>query len=301
VIALAGWGLVPLGDRIEDGLYDDPVLIRRQSRHQRIVLTRRRDDLRLFLDGQLQFSSLDEYRYHEALVHPAMALQGRPSRVLLLGAGDGLALREVLRWSGVRQVDVLELDPAMVELARQQPFLRRLNGASLEDRRVRVIVGDAFERVRQLQGTYDVIIADFPDPATAALARLYSVTFYGRLLRRLAPDGVLVTQASTPFFSPRVLASIQATLAELHLQTRPYGVDVPSFGPWGFVLAYRGGRSSGPAVLPFQGRWIDQGQLNRLFPLSRDLTLPPGERVLPNRLQRPVLADYQRQGRWREN
>jgi spermidine synthase len=112
---------------------------------------------------------------------------------------------------------------------------------------------------------------------------------------------VLVTQASTPFFSPRVLASIQATLAELHLQTRPYGVDVPSFGPWGFVLAYRGGRSPGPAVLPFQGRWIDQGQLDRLFPLSRDLALPPGERVLPNRLQRPVLADYQRQGRWREN
>nr|WP_254217045.1 polyamine aminopropyltransferase [Synechococcus sp. CCY 9618] len=301
VIAVAGWGLVPLGDRIEDGLYDDPVVSRIQSRHQRIVLTRRRDDLRLFLDGQLQFSSLDEYRYHEALVHPAMAIQGHPARVLLLGAGDGLALREVLRWPGVGQVDVVELDPVMLRLAREQPFLRRLNGASLEDRRVRLLVGDAFEQVRQLRGTYDVIIADFPDPATAPLARLYSVTFYGRLLRRLAPDGIFVTQASTPFFSPRVLASIQATLAELDLQTRPYGVDVPSFGPWGFVLAYRRGIRPGPAVLPFQGRWIDQGQLDRLFPLSRDLTLPPGERVLPNRLQRPVLADYQRRGRWRDN
>lgn len=301
VIALAGWGLVPLGDRIEDGLYEDPVVSRLQSRHQRIVLTRRRDDLRLFLDGQLQFSSLDEYRYHEALVHPAMALQGRPQRVLLLGAGDGLALREVLRWPAVRQVDVLELDPEMVRLAKQQPFLRRLNGASLEDRRVRLVIGDAFERVRQLRGRYDVIIADFPDPATPPLARLYSVTFYGRLLRRLAPDGMLVTQASTPFFSPRVLASIQATLMELNLTTRPYGVDVPSFGPWGFVLAHRGGKQPAKAVLPFQGRWIDQGQLDRLFPLSRDLALPPGERVLPNRLHQPVLADYQRKGRWREN
>jgi spermidine synthase len=301
LIALAGWGLVPLGDRMEDGLYEDPVVSRLQSRHQRIVLTRRRDDLRLFLDGQLQFSSLDEYRYHEALVHPAMALQGGAKRVLLLGAGDGLALREVLRWPAVQQVDVLELDPAMVKLAREQPFLRRLNGASLEDRRVRLVIGDAFERVRQLRGSYDVIIADFPDPATAPLARLYSVTFYGRLLRRLAPDGMLVTQASTPFFSPKVLASIQATLAELHLTTRPYGVDVPSFGPWGFVLAHRGPPRPGPNVLPFQGRWIDQGQLERLFPLSRDLALPAGERVLPNRLHRPVLADYQRQGRWREN
>jgi len=301
VVALAGLGLVPLGDRIEDGLYEDPVVSRLQSHHQRIVLTRRRDDLRLFLDGQLQFSSLDEYRYHEALVHPVMAWHGRPVRVLLLGAGDGLALREVLRWPAVRQVDVLELDPAVVRLAREQPFLRRLNGASLEDGRVRLVIGDAFQRVRQLQGTYDVIIADFPDPATPALARLYSVTFYGRLLRRLAPDGMLVTQASTPFFSPRVLASIQATLAELRLTTRPYGVDVPSFGPWGFVMAHRGPPRPAPAVLPFQGRWIDQGQLEHLFPLSRDLALPPGERVLPNRLHRPVLADYQRQGRWRQN
>jgi len=144
-------------------------------------------------------------------------------------------------------------------------------------------------------------IADFPDPATPPLARLYSVTFYGRLLRRLAPDGMLVTQASTPFFSPKVLASIQATLKELKLTTRAYGVDVPSFGPWGFVLAHRGPPRPGSAVLPFQGRWIDQGQLERLFPLSRDLALPAGERVLPNRLHRPVLADYQRQGRWREN
>jgi spermidine synthase len=299
--AVVAWLVVPLGHRIEDRLYEDPVVGRLQTRHQRIVLTRRRDDLRLYLDGNLQFSSLDDYRYHEALVHPAMALQGRPQRVLLLGAGDGLALREVLRWPAVRQVDVVELDPAVVQLAREQPFLRRLNGASLEDRRVRLLIGDAFERVRQLRGRYDVIIADFPDPATPPLARLYSVTFYGRLLRRLAPDGMLVTQASTPFFSPKVLASIQATLAELNLTTRPYGVDVPSFGPWGFVLAHRGRKPPAQAVLPFQGRWIDQGQLDRLFPLSRDLALPPGERVLPNRLHRPVLADYQRQGRWREN
>ena len=98
-----------------------------------------------------------------------------------------------------------------------------------------------------------------------------------------------------------MLASIQATLAELNLATRSYGVDVPSFGPWGFVLAHRGQARPHQAVLPFQGRWFDQGQLDRLFPLSRDLSLPPGERVLPNRLHRPVLADYQRQGRWRQN
>ncbi len=298
LVALVAWAVLPLGDRIEDSLYDDPVVGRVQSRHQRIVLTRRRDDLRLFLDGNLQFSSLDEYRYHEALVHPVMAFHRQPHRVLLLGAGDGLALREVLRWPGVQRVDLVELDPAMLQLARRHPFLRRLNQGSLDDPRVHLHSGDAFERVRHLPGAYDVVIADFPDPATAPLARLYSVSFYGRLLQLLAPDGRLVTQASTPFFTPKVLASIQATFEQLPLTTRAYSVDVPSFGPWGFVIAYRAGQTLQAVPLPFSGRWADDAQIARLFPLPRDLRLPAGQQVRPNRLLRPVLSEYQRQSRW---
>lgn len=298
LMALAGLQLGPLERRIEDALYDDPVVGRLQSRHQRIVLTRRRNDLRLYLDGSLQFSSLDEYRYHEALVHPAMARHGRPRRVLLLGAGDGLALREVLRWPSVQRVDLVELDRQMLQLARQQPLLRRLNRGSLSDPRLRLHVGDAFALVRQLQGPYDVVIADFPDPATQAVARLYSVAFYGRLLERLASDGQLVTQASAPFFTPRVMASIRVSLETLGLRVDPYSVTVPSFGPWGFVMARRPGAPQRFAPLPFQGRWIDQRQLAALLDLPRDLLPDPGETVLPNRIGRPVLVDYQRSGRW---
>lgn len=300
LVGLAGLLVAPLEGRIEDQFYEDPVIGRLQTRFQRIVLTRRRNDLRLYLDGSLQFSSLDEYRYHEALVHPAMALQGRPRRVLLLGAGDGLALREVLRWRGLERVDLVELDPAMLRLARRQPFLRRLNQASLEDPRVRLHVGDAFGLARRLPGRYDVVVADFPDPDNPAVARLYSVAFYGQLLGRLAPDGLLVTQASSPFFAPKVMASIEATFQALGLETSPYSVDVPSFGPWGFVIARRAGQPKRPPVLPFQGRWIDQAQLSHLFSLPRDLRPAPGETVEANRLSRPVLVPYQRQSRWRE-
>jgi spermidine synthase len=298
VVAALGLAVAPLGNRIEDGLYDDPVVGRLQTRHQRIVLTRRRNDLRLYLDGQLQFSSVDEYRYHEALVHPAMAWHPSPRRVLLLGAGDGLAAREVLRWPGVERIDLVELDEGMVRLARQQPFLRRLNGGSLDDPRLRVHVGDAFAVVRQLPDRYDVVIADFPDPASAPLARLYSVAFYGRLRACLAPGGMIVTQASSPFFAPKVMASIAATLKELGLAARPYSVDVPSFGPWGFVLASRPGQRLVARPLPFEGRWIDRPRLDQLFQLPRDLRPPPGQPVLPNRLTRPVISDYQRQGLW---
>jgi spermidine synthase len=298
LVALAGLLVAPLGERIEDSLYEDPVVGRLQSRHQRIVLTRRRDDLRLYLDGNLQFSSLDEYRYHEALVHPAMARHGQPRRVLLLGAGDGLALREVWRWPSVEQVDLVELDPVMLRLARRHPFLRHLNGDSLADPRLRLHVGDAFGLVSRLSGPYDVVIADFPDPVSPALARLYSVAFYGRLLQRLAPNGQLVTQASTPFFTPKVMASIEATLADLQLQASPYSVTVPSFGPWGFVLAQRRQPPRPFAALPFAGRWIDARQLASLFHLPRDLRPDPGHPVRPNRLGQPVLVEYQRHGRW---
>lgn len=302
LVGAGGLAVAPLGARIEDSLYDDPVVGQLQSRHQRLVLTRRRDDLRLYLDGSLQFSSLDEHRYHEALVHPAMALHGNARRVLLLGAGDGLALREILRWPGVQRVDLVELDPLMLRLARRHPFLRRLNGGSLDDPRVRLHLGDAFALMDRLPGGYDVAIADFPDPASPGVARLYSVAFYGRLLARLAPDGQLVTQASSPFFTPLVMASIQASLEQLPLRARPYSVTVPSFGPWGFVLAQRRDTPGRPfAPLPFRGRWIDDRQLAGLFDLPADLRPTAGETVLPNRLGRPVLIDYQRRARWRDN
>ena len=300
ITALAALAVVPLGQRIEDSLYEDPVVGRQQSRFQRIVLTRRRDDLRLYLDGQLQFSSLDEYRYHEALVHPPMAFHPRPRRVLLLGAGDGLAVRELLRWPSLQRIDLIELDPALLQLARSHPFLRRLNQSSLDDPRVHVQVGDAFAWIRTHKAApYDVVIADFPDPDSPALARLYSLTFYGLLRNRLAADGLIVTQASSPFFSPKVMASIRASFAAVGLANQSYSVDVPSFGPWGFVLAHRSGQRLQAAPLPFQGRWIDPVQLARLFDLPRDLLPHQGGAVLPNRLSRPVILDYARESLWR--
>ena len=256
--------------------------------------------MRLYLDGQLQFSSLDEYRYHEALVHPAMARHGQPHRVLLLGAGDGLALREILRWPSVQRVDLIELDPAVLALARRHPLVQRLHQGSLNDPRLTIHHGDAFQLLGQLDEHFDVVIADFPDPSTPALARLYSVGFYGRLQRRVNAGGVFVTQASTPFFSPDVLASIEASWQQLGWSTRGYSVTVPSFGPWGFVLAQRDHDHDrrGFAPLPFQGRWISDRWLARFPELPPDLRPDPGSVIQPNRLVQPVLVDYQRNGRW---
>ena len=193
---------IPLSNALENNLYDAPIIARVRSPYQKIVLTRWRQDVRLFLDGDLQLSTIDEYRYHEALVHPAMSATPNPKRVLLLGAGDGMAAREVLKWPQVERLLLIDLDPEVVNLSRRHPFLKRVNQGALENPRLEVRIADAFLAAPALDEEFDVIIADFPDPDRPILAKLYAEGFYRRLLPRLAADGVLVTQASSSFFCP---------------------------------------------------------------------------------------------------
>jgi spermidine synthase len=234
--------LVRAGDVVvtaRQQLFEDPIVLQQRSAFQELVLTRGEgDDLRLFLDGDLQFSSRDEHRYHEALVHPAMAA-GPHARVLVLGGGDGLAVREVLRHRGVREVVLVDLDPAVTRLARTE--LRAMNDGALEDPRVRVVHADAFSFVRDRARGFDVVVADLPDPDAIELAKLYSVELYGLLrARALRPGGRLVVQAGSPWFAPEQFWGIGASLREAGLRARPYHVDVPSFGDWGFHLAAAG-------------------------------------------------------------
>ncbi|HEX5543727.1 MAG TPA: polyamine aminopropyltransferase, partial [Micromonospora sp.] len=226
-------------------LYRDPVVHAERSRYQEIVLTRsallptRGDaDLRLYLNGDLQFSSVDEYRYHETLVHPA--LTGPRARVLILGAGDGLAVREVLRYPDVASVTVVELDPAVVRLARTEPQLRALNRGAFDDPRVRLVHADAFSWLRTVAERFDVVIADLPDPDETATAKLYSVEFYTLVGAVLADGARLVVQSGSPYFAPHSFWCIEKTISTAGFVTRPYHVEVPSFGDWGFVLAAPG-------------------------------------------------------------
>jgi spermidine synthase len=286
---------VIIGDRLENSMYEAPIAARIQSPYQRIVLTRKSQDVRLFLDGDLQFSAVDEYRYHEALVHPAMSAIAAPKQVLLLGAGDGMALREILKWQSVERVVLIELDQAVVNLARQHPFLTRLNQGSFADRRVEVIFADAFVAVPKLMGTFDVIIADFPDPDQEILAKLYAAGFYRRLLPKLAPNGVFVTQASSPFFAPRVMACIATTLESIGLIAQPYTIDVPSFGPWGFVLASRRAIDPQDLRLGVATKFLTDSMLASLFNLPGDVRSTPVE---VNKLSHPVIVKYEADARW---
>jgi len=293
VVALVGLGAgVVTADRItawsEDRLYSDEIILARSTPYQRIVLTRWSDDLRLFLNGHLQFSSRDEYRYHEALVHPALAAHPAPRRVLVLGGGDGLAVREILRYPAVQSVTLVDLDSEVTRLFTDNPLLAGLNGGALRDPRVRIVNADAFVWLTSVRDAFDVVVADFPDPHNFSLGKLYSRSFYRTLRSRLAPGGVTVVQATSPMFARRSFWCIAETMRSAGLVSRPYHVYVPSFGEWGFVLA--GGEGwTPPRAYPAGLRFLTVDATPALFAFPPDMAAVPVE---VNRLDNQILVQY---------
>ncbi|SRR5579884_184793 len=275
----------------DTNLYADEVIFSRQTRYQRIVLTKWKDDLRLFLSSHLQFSSRDEYRYHEALVHPGLAAVPAARRVLVLGGGDGLALREILKYANVERVTLVDLDPEMTRLFSENPFLVQLNGGSLRSSRVQVINADAFPWLESSRDMFDFITVDFPDPTSYSLGKLYTTAFYRLLARHLSAQGMAVVQSTSPLFARQSYWCIVETLKQSGLRTYPYHVYVPSFGEWGFVLA--GQRPyEPPSQLPEGLRFLSAQNLGSLFEFPKDMLPVPAE---PNRLNNQVLVRYYEQ------
>lgn len=259
-LAVAGLGGAlawsgPITAALDARLYEETVVLSQRTPYQRIVLTRHRDRTRLYLDGAIQFDTADEARYHEPLVHPAMAHAPRRARVLILGGGDGMAAREVLRWPDVREVVLVDLDPAVTALFRARDDLARLNGAALRDPRLRVVNADAFAWIGADGAAFDVAILDLPDPRNLSLSRLYSAEFYRMLRRRMSAQGVVAAQAGSPLFAPEAFWIVAATL-DGEWDVVPYSSYVPSFGQWGFVLGLPPGMRPRMAALPEGLRYL---------------------------------------------
>ncbi|MEI6534225.1 MAG: polyamine aminopropyltransferase [Verrucomicrobiaceae bacterium] len=227
-----------LMDFSEHGYYSgENVILSKSTPYQRIVLTRHRDDLRLYLNGNLQFSSRDEYRYHESLVHPVMSRVNKSSRILILGGGDGLAMREVLRYPEVAGVTLVDLDPEMTRMFSSVPMLTALNQNSLTSSRAHIINADAFAWLETNHEIFDAVIIDFPDPTSFSLGKLYTTAFYQRLQRALSPGALIVVQTTSPLVARQSYWCVDVTLRACGFQTVPYHCYVPSFGEWGFIMA----------------------------------------------------------------
>jgi len=294
---LVGW--------FEGELYHDDIIYAETTAYQRIVVTHRNGNIRLFLNGGLQFDSIDEHRYHETLVHPAMGLAGRKDEVLILGGGDGMAVREVLKHDGVGNVTLVDLDPAVTRLFRENSRLTALNADALNDPRVAVVHQDAFEFLKSEKKLYNVILIDLPDPKNPSLSKLYSLAFYTEAARHLARDGLLTTQATSPVYARKAFWSISETLAAAPdpyrqgrtLTTQSYHAYIPSFGDWGFVMAGPRKLDWGGIRLPDGLKFLEAAALPGMTEFPPDIAVLEVEK---NTLQAHPLLKYYEEGwaRW---
>ena len=272
----------------EDKFYQDRIVFTAASPYQRIVVTQGKLGHRLFLNGNLQFAERDEYRYHEALVHPAMAAfsAAGPKRVAVLGGGDGMAVREVLKYPSVESVTLVELDPAMTKLFSEQATLTKLNGDALKSPKVKVINTDAFAWLERSTDMFDIIIVDFPDPTNFSIGKLYTNSFYALLDKRLSASGYAVIQTTSPLVARKSYWTVAATIESVGLTATPYHAHVPSFGEWGFIIASRRPWHQ-PKSLPAGLRFLDLPSLPVLFEFPLDMARVPAD---VNRLSNQLLV-----------
>lgn len=300
VVLLLGGMLAAAGPLIKgwsEDIYGDRVVYREQTPYQNIVLTKYKADLRLYLGGNLQFSSIDEYRYHEPLIHIPAAQVSGPLKVLMLGGGDGLAARELLKYPRLEQLTVVDLDPAMFRLARDNPHIRQLNGDSFRDPRVKTISEDAFVFLDRNNERFNLIIADLPDPKNISLARLYSREFYRVARRHLTVDGVFVTQATSPFYAREAFWSIVASLQSAGFkEVVPYHAYVPAFGEWGFVLASDQPLQPEKTQLSTETRFLQPDGIEPLFSFGKDML--PTQEPLASSIDSPLVLTHYLEG-WR--
>ena len=279
----------------EAQLYADEIIHTETSPYQRIVITRWKDDMRLFLNNNLQFSSRDEYRYHEALVHPGLATLPGARRVLILGGGDGLAAREVLKYPQVETVTLVDLDPAMTRLFSTAPALRKLNEDAFQSPKLKVVNADALKWLEEHDEQFDFVVVDFPDPSNFAIGKLYSAAFYRLLDKHLSAGALAVIQSTSPLYARRSFWCVVTTLESVGLNVTPYHALVPSFGEWGFVLASKRAYQM-PTRYEVPTRFLTPETTPALFQFPKDMARVDTE---VNRLNNQVLVRYF-EGEWRQ-
>ncbi len=306
VVLLAGFAASSwLEARISAGMYQDPVVAQERSAYQQVVVTEYRGDTRLYLDNQLQFSSVDEARYHETLAHAAMTSVAAPASVAILGGGDGLLAREVLRYGSVQEVTLVDLDPAVTDLARENRLLTAVNDHALDDPRVTVVNADAFRWVEDTAQTFDVVLVDLVDPSSERVAKLYSQEFYGMVAAHLRPGGAFATQATSSYFTPDAFWQVVSTVraAAPGRTVVPLTVNVPSFGSGASRSRSRADRPT-RCRAPSRARPPGRAALPRRHVLAATTRLPadnPPRDLPPSTLLSPtVQRTYQEDMRaWR--
>ena len=273
---------------VENGLYRDNIIFIKQTQYQKIVVTKHKDDVRLYIDGNCQFSTNDEYRYHEALVHIPMSEVQSHDSVLILGGGDGMAVREVLKYDDVQDIELVDLDKDMIDICMANENITSINDNSLKSDKLRIYNEDAYKYLENTNKKYDVIIVDLPDPNSEVLNKLYSNIFYRMCGNCLKDEGIMVVQSTSPYYAKDAFWCINKTIESEGFFVKPYHLQVPSFGDWGFNMA---SKKEIKEELDFSvdTKYLSKDNVKALFLFGKDEITNDVE---INHLTKPVLMEY---------
>ena len=289
----------------EEMRYKDRVIYSKQTKYQKLVITQSNEDYWLFINGNQQLSTVDEIMYHEPLVHPLLQLYPNPRDILILGGGDGCAAREILKYDAVQHITLVDLDPEMTRIALEHPVLSEINQHAMEHEKVSIINQDGYTFLENGDSYYDIIIIDLPDPKSIELGRLYSYEFYILCHRALKPNGLIVTQAGSPYFAARAYKCIDKSMSEAGFSTVPIHNQVITLGEWGWIL---GAKSLSKeqfkdalVKLDFDGiqtKWINTEAMTLMTSFGKDFTIDPSDSIEINTIHNPVLFNYYMKGEW---
>lgn len=286
-------------------LYEGKVVYSKQTKYQQITVTQLLDHYWLYLNKGKQLSTFDEWFYHEPLVHSVMTVSKKAETVLVMGAGDGCAVRELLKYNQLKKIVVCDLDPEMTKIGKDHPIFRKINEDAFHSNKVEIVNDDAFQFLKNNSAQYDVIIADFPDPRTIELNKLYSFEFYKLCLNRLNENGAFITQASSPYYTTKAFRTIEKTMDAAGFETLPIHNHVYTFGEWGWVI---GSKNLSASSMKEQIRKVDLSDFELKFwkndagylitSFGADLIPIDSEEIEINMIHNPILYRYYAEGNW---
>ncbi|AFM03331.1 putative spermidine synthase with an N-terminal membrane domain [Bernardetia litoralis DSM 6794] len=300
----------------EQKRYKDKIIFEEQSRYQKIVMTQYKKDYWLYLNSHLQFSTFDEWLYHEPLVHPVMQFATKSESqskkegkldILILGGGDGCAAREVLKYDNVNTITLVDLDPSMTKLGKESPIITKVNKNSLNNERVTVYNGDAFNFLTDSMVFYDVMIVDFPDPKTIEVNRLYTLEFYQLCYQHLRPQGIMITQAGSPYYAAKAFDCINKTMQRAGFETLPMHNQVLTMGEWGWIVGNKSLKTEdlkkvmqNIQIKDIETKWLNHDAMLQITSFGKNWknTNNSKEDIEINTIHNPVLYRYYQDGSW---
>ena len=288
----------------EQSRYKDKVVFVKESKYQKIVVTTWLDNHWLYINGNLQLSTIDEFLYHEPMVHPIMQISKEHQDVLVIGGGDGFNVKEILKYDLVKSITLVDLDPAMTSLGKNYAPFVQANDSAMHHSKVTILNEDGFVYLQNSRNFYDVIIVDLPDAKGVDLNKLYTKEFYDLAHLHLRPNGQIITQAGSPYYATRAFECINLTMKYAGFNTLKLHNQVLSMGEWGWILGSKRLDTDqmvhllhDPKFPAVPTRWLNSESVDMMTSFGKPLADTSQIRI--NTINDPVLYKYQLDANWK--